>query len=785
MKVTHIFKTYFPDTQGGLEESIRQISRYTTAHGVDNRILTVSKRVSPGNVIFSETNVIRYKTTLDILSNPVSMMFYKDFSEAISDSDILHFHFPWPFGEMNYLIRRPNIPTIVTYHSDIVKHSLLKILYRPFIYNFLQNVDMIVPTSLNYLNSSEDLLPFRDKCTVINLTIDENRFPPLSEDIKEEVRSKHGDDFFLFVGVLRQYKGLDYLLEAMKGIDRKLIVIGKGWEEKKLKQKAKSLGLKNVSFLGYVDDAYLPAFYTLCRAFVFPSINRSEAFGISLLEASSFSKPMISTELGTGTSYINKHLETGIVIPPKNIKALHHALRILSDDTELCLQYGKNAKDRYSRKFSSSNAGEYYLKIYEKLIRKNREKTPIHSRVKRYYPLMDTIREFGFFRPSEVYKISKPEKPKIVFLITEDWYFWSHRLPLARAARDAGFEVMIATRVQHHGENIKNEGFKLIPIRLRRKNRKPIRELKAFWDIIKIYQMEKPDIVHHVGIKPVLYGSWAAKMAGIPLVVNAIAGLGFIFVAQGRKSSIIRELVQMAYKTAFFPKNTVGIFQNPDDLNLFISAGIIKKRRAVIIRGSGVNTSVYQDQPEKNGSPRVVLASRMLWDKGVGEFVDAAKWIHERGVDCRFILVGDPDPENPMSIPSDILKQWNDDRIVEWWNHSEKIPAIFAESNIVVLPSYREGLPKVLLEAASCGRAIVATDVPGCREIVKHNVNGFLVPPYDSKALADAILKLINDDDYRARMGKRGRRIVEDEFSEEIVVKKTMDIYNRIFSGQG
>ncbi|MFO7560894.1 MAG: glycosyltransferase [Desulfobacterales bacterium] len=386
---------------------------------------------------------------------------------------------------------------------------------------------------------------------------------------------------------------------------------------------------------------------------------------------------------------------------------------------------------------------------------------------------------FLFCREREQCKV-RHDKRKVLFLITEDWYFWSHRLPLARAAKKAGFEVLIATRVHKHKENIQKEGFKLIPISLERKSRKLLKELHDFIEIVRIYRREKPDIVHHVAIKPVLYGSWAAKISGIPLVVNAIAGLGFVFVAQGKKSSIIRKMVQLAYKTAFFPRNTIGIFQNPDDLNLFTNSGVTKKKRAIIIRGSGVDTSVYLDRPEKNGVPRIILASRMLWDKGVGEFVDAAKQIHKKGVESRFILVGDPDPENPMSIPVEILKKWNDDKIVEWWNHSEKIPDIFAESNIVVLPSYREGLPKVLLEAASCGRAIVATDVPGCREIVRNGVNGLLVPPYDSKALADAILKLIHDSDFRMSMGKRGRMIVEKEFSEDIVVEKTMEVYNRL-----
>lgn len=373
-------------------------------------------------------------------------------------------------------------------------------------------------------------------------------------------------------------------------------------------------------------------------------------------------------------------------------------------------------------------------------------------------------------------------KPRILFFITEDWYFWSHRLPIARAVRDTGFEVLIATRVDQHKERIEKEGFKLIPIHLVRRNKNIFREIFNTLGIVKIYRREKPDIVHHVAMKPVLYGSWAARIAGIPAVVNALAGLGFIFVAQGCKTSILRRLVIFAYRSAFSAKNTIGIFQNPEDLKLFVDGGVVKSEKAVLIRGSGVDTSRFVHFPEPAGIPIIVLASRMLWDKGVGEFVDAARILNKDGIKCRMILVGNPDPENPASIPEETLRGWHSEGIVEWWGYRDDMPEVFAESNIVVLPSYREGLPKVLLESASCGRAIVATDVPGCKEIVCHNENGFLIPPHDSKALADALKVLIKDPELRAKMGARGREIVEAEFSEEIVVKQTMEVYERLLS---
>lgn len=368
-------------------------------------------------------------------------------------------------------------------------------------------------------------------------------------------------------------------------------------------------------------------------------------------------------------------------------------------------------------------------------------------------------------------------KPRLLFFITEDWVFWSHRLPIARAARDAGFEVLIATRVNQHKERIEGEGFKLIPIRLVRRSKNIFREFCSILEIVNIYRREKPDIVHHVTVKPVLYGSWAARIVGVSFVVNALTGLGFIFIAKGWKASILRRLVVFSYRLAFSAKNTIGIFQNPEDLKLFVDAGIIRSEKAVLIRGSGVDTSRFISLPEPAGMPIVVLASRMLWDKGVGEFVEAARILKNDGTKCRMILVGNSDPENPAAIPDDTLLAWHSEGIVEWLGHREDMTDVFAKSNIVALPSYREGLPKVLLEAASCARAIVATDVPGCREIVRNNVNGLLVPPQDSKALANAINILIKNPKLRVEMGVRGREIVEAEFSEEIVVRQMMEVY--------
>jgi len=372
----------------------------------------------------------------------------------------------------------------------------------------------------------------------------------------------------------------------------------------------------------------------------------------------------------------------------------------------------------------------------------------------------------------------------ILFFITEDWYFWSHRLPVARAARDAGFKVIIATRTHRHKERIEKEGFEIVPLKLERRNTNLFKELICIFQIIRIYRQKRPVIAHHVGLKPVLYGSLAARLCGAPGVVNALAGLGYIFVGKSLKASILKRFAVFAYRLAFSGRNTIGIFQNPEDLEVFIDAGIVKSEKAVLIRGSGVDTLHFINCPELASVPTIVLASRMLWNKGVGELVDAARQLAKDEVNFRIVLVGIPDSENPASIPKGILSAWQDEGIVEWWGHSEDMPQVLSKAHIVALPTtYGEGVPKILLEAASSGRPIVATDVPGCREIVRNNENGFLIPPHDSRSLANALKILVNDPKLRRRMGARGREIVEAEFSEEHVVKETLDVY-RGFLGE-
>lgn len=372
------------------------------------------------------------------------------------------------------------------------------------------------------------------------------------------------------------------------------------------------------------------------------------------------------------------------------------------------------------------------------------------------------------------------QRPKLLYFVTEDWYFCSHRLSLAVAAKSAGYDVSVVTHVNAHGEVIRRAGIRLIPFDLSRRGMNPLSELAVLARLIKVYRKEKPDILHHVAMKPVLYGSLAARFAGVPCVVNALAGLGYIFTSDAPKARCLRPIVASAFKSLLNRKKSRLILQNDDDRHLFIYNRFINAERIKLIRGSGVDTEVFSLSPEPAGIPVVMLASRMLLDKGIVEFVEAARQPKGRGIDARFVLVGDTDIHNPSAISNVQLASWQAEGVIEWWGRRENMPAVLQQANIVCLPSYREGLPKVLLEAASCGRAIVATDVPGCREVVRDGENGFLVPLRSTVELADAIQKLIGNKELRKKMGACGRKIAVNEFSIEKVIKETLSVYDEL-----
>ncbi len=365
---------------------------------------------------------------------------------------------------------------------------------------------------------------------------------------------------------------------------------------------------------------------------------------------------------------------------------------------------------------------------------------------------------------------------KLLFLVTEDWYFCSHRLALAIHARAAGYEVLVATRVDRCGDVIRGAGLRLLPIGLRRRSLAPWREIAAILEIYQLYRAERPDIVHQVAMKPVLYGSLAAWISRVPVVINAMAGLGFVYASGSGLAKILRPFVRLALRLAFSPSRVRVVLQNPDDDRIVGSLAVPAQRR-VLIRGSGVDTEKFTPTPEPEGPMVVTLVARMLADKGVFEFVEAARIVHQTEPQVRFRLVGPQDEENPACIDATALQAWTAEGHVQWCPGNDDIPDLWARSHIAVLPSYREGLPKALLEAAACGRAMVAADVPGCREIVLAGETGLLVPARDHAALAQAVLKLIKHPELRRVMGERARQHVLDNFSQHQIIGQTLALY--------
>lgn len=368
-------------------------------------------------------------------------------------------------------------------------------------------------------------------------------------------------------------------------------------------------------------------------------------------------------------------------------------------------------------------------------------------------------------------------RPKLLFFVTEDWAFCSHRLPLAVAAIEDGYDVALVTRVRNHGQLIRDAGIRLIPFEVARRSMNPFMELGVLLRLIGVYRRERPDIVHHVTIKPVMYGSIAARMVGNPCVVNAMTGLGWMFISRNFFVRVMRVMLRKVLRLLL--KRGRLIVQNEDDLELFVRFG--NRRESIrLIRGSGVDVAEFIPHEHGDGMPVVVLAARMLWDKGIGEFVGAARDLLRKGVIARFVLVGEPDAENPASIAEAQIREWVSEGIVEWWGYRGDMPAVYDQTDIACLPSYREGLPKSLLEAAAAGLPIVTTDVPGCREAVRDGDNGLLVPVCDKDALADALSRLLSDRELRSRMGQRGRERAESEFSLEQVIGETLSVYREL-----
>jgi rhamnosyl/mannosyltransferase len=370
LKVLHAYRTYFPDSQGGLEEVIRQICLGTGRNGVTSRVFTLSDEPFPKRLPRVEADVIRVHKTFEIASCGFALTGIRRFIREVAWADIVHYHYPWPFSDMLYLMAGKKKPAVLTYHSDIVRQKLLLSVYRPLMTRYLGAMDRIIATSPNYLATSEILNEFGDKVEVIPIGLEEPTYPVTGADNANvlEARARYGQDFFLFVGVLRYYKGLHILLEAIRGAPYQAVIVGAGPVEGELKRQAEQLGLDNVIFAGFLPDQEKMALFQLCRAVVFPSYLRSEAFGVTLLEGAMNARALISAEVGSGTSHVNIDGETGLVVPPSDPAALRAAMDRLHADPALARSMGARARLRYETLFTGETMGRRYADVYRRVL---------------------------------------------------------------------------------------------------------------------------------------------------------------------------------------------------------------------------------------------------------------------------------------------------------------------------------------------------------------------------------------------------------------------------------
>jgi glycosyltransferase involved in cell wall biosynthesis len=534
-----------------------------------------------------------------------------------------------------------------------------------------------------------------------------------------------------------------------------------------LKEWAQAAGVQDVChFLGRRDD--VPRILNALD--LAASTSTSEAFPNTLAEAMACAIPCAVTDVGDSCAIIG---DTGSVTPVKDPGAMARSWAdLLAMEPNARKHLGEAARRRIEQNYGLSGVIGRYEGLYTRVADEFAEPVPGRR------PVEGTKAAGTHLKSGN----DASTRPRVLFVDNDVNSFFSYRIEMARAARDAGFDVHVAAPEGKSVEILRTEGLSFHPIPMTRSGLAPWKEFTTIAVLFRLYRRLRPDLVHHLRLKPVLYGGLAAYGSRVPAVVGLLTGLGYVFIAESRKALLMRKLVVLSCKVAFRHGNQRIIFQNPDDQGVFIQNQILSASQTALIKGSGVDIHTYLPSPEPKGVPVVVLASRMLRDKGVIEFVEAARSLNAAGVRARFVLVGETDPGNPTAISADQLHGWADQGIVEWWGHQSNMKNVLAQANVVCLPSLREGVPKVLIEAAACGRAIVTTDAPGCREIVRNGENGLLVPVRDSKALAAALRLLIESAPLRAQMAAKGREIAVSEFSVERVVGETLGVYRELLA---
>ena len=375
---------------------------------------------------------------------------------------------------------------------------------------------------------------------------------------------------------------------------------------------------------------------------------------------------------------------------------------------------------------------------------------------------------------------------KIILFANTDWYLYNFRRSLALAVRAAGHNVLLISPPGEYGARFRDLGLRWEPLpAMDRRSLNPLRELRALMELFALFRREQPELVHNFTIKCAVYGSIAAMLTGVPARINAVAGLGYVFASNERRARLLRPVVRALMRFALRGRRARLILQNHDDARMFLDHGLIEDARVRVIAGSGVDCNRFVPRTRtRNDPPRVLLAARLLWEKGVKEYVQASRTLRAQGRRIRFLLAGASDPGNPAAVPEAAVRSWVDEGIVEWIGHVDDMPALFASSDVFVLPSYyREGLPKSLIEAAACATPLITTDMPGCRDVVIDGVDGLIVPPRDADALGTAIARLLDAPELARKLGLAARAKTLAAFDERIVIRRTLETYEEVLDG--
>lgn len=483
----------------------------------------------------------------------------------------------------------------------------------------------------------------------------------------------------------------------------------------------------------------------------------AEGFPNVVAEAMATGTACVVTDVGDAVRMTG---DTAWVAPPQDAIALSQALNqaLTALGSSGMADRRERARQRVSRLYSLETMVAAYRVVWRRLAED--------------YPVKKSLRN--------TYAAAAATDPRLLFVVNNPAFFLSHRLPLALAAAKQGFDVHVATMAGPSVPVIVGHGLKHHVIPMSRSGKNPLTELYSVYSLWRLFRYLRPSLVHTVTIKPVLYGGIAARLAGVPAYVAAVSGLGYVFMRRSQKLDVVRWAVTTLYRFALGHKNSRVIFQNTSDRDVLLKAGVLHADQVVLIRGSGVSLQEFQVVPEPAGPPIAIMVSRLLVDKGVKEFVEAARLSQGHPSGLRWLLVGSPDRGNPATITDGELQNWQREGWIESLGERSDIAALYQQSHIAVLPSYREGLPKSLIEAAACGRAVVTTDAPGCRDAIEPNVTGLMVTPRNAQALAGAVLQLAEDAELRQRLGAAGRQLAEAEFDIDKIVNKHMALYQAL-----